>query len=359
MTLALRPWLAAHRTELRQAVRTTVAALLALALGAVLGLTRSYWAVLTAVIVTQASVGGSIKASVDRLIGTVSGALYGALVAAVLPPSGALGDLATIALAVAPLALAAALNPSFRIAPATALIVLLTPGSHQAGALHSALDRVLEIGFGCLIGLACSLTVLPARASRQVGEAAATMTGLIAELLRLQLVPPGAPEAATTIQALQNQVRAALRRLEAVAAEAQHERRATLAAFQDPAPVHRTLLRLRHDLVMIGRATTAPLPAGEIAERLAPPLAAIAAAVGEALREAGAAFSADGPAPVTLAAREALAAYGAALQAIRAEGLTRPLPAEAVERLYALGFALDQLGRDLEDLAERAAERRG
>jgi hypothetical protein len=47
---------------------------------------------------------------------------------------------------------------------------------------------------------------------------------------------------------------------------------------------------------------------------------------------------------------------GEAVAGLRRDGLTRPLPGPAIERLFSLGFALDQLRRDAEDLAERVAE---
>ena len=42
--------------------------------------------------------------------------------------------------------------------------------------------------------------------------------------------------------------------------------------------------------------------------------------------------------------------YDAEIAALRREGLARDLSADAVERLFALGFALDQLRRNFADL---------
>ena len=44
---------------------------------------------------------------------------------------------------------------------------------------------------------------------------------------------------------------------------------------------------------------------------------------------------------------------------MRRAGLTRDLPAEAIGRIFGLAFALDQISRDLDDLASRAEERAG
>jgi uncharacterized membrane protein YccC len=352
-----RTWLAAHRAELRQCVRMTAAGLLAMTLGELLGMSRSYWAVLTAVIVTQASVGGSIKAMTDRLIGTLSGAFYGGLVALTIPHASLMGGLAAVGVAVAPLALMSALNPSFRIAPVTAIILLLTPSGLKTGVLSSGIDRVVEITFGSIVGLVCALTVLPARAGALVTDSAAGLTGLFADLLRAHLSPPGQTEIRAQIEGLQDRIRGSIARLETVVGEARHERRTYLASPLDPGPLLRNLLRLRHDLVMLGRATHVPLPPGEVTGRLQPQLDEIAEAAAAFLRGAGEALKDSGPAPSATPAHAALAGFEESVEALRAEGVTRALSSDELERLFTLGFALDQLGRDLDDLAARAAER--
>ncbi len=333
----------------------TIAAVVSLALGEWLGLAHSYWAVLTAVIITQASVGGSIKASVDRMIGTVSGALYGGVVALIIPHTDAVGGLVSLGVAMAPLAILSAFSPSFRVAPITAIILLLTP--QQAGVLISAGSRVAEIGFGSVVGLVCALVVLPEHAGRQTAEAAANLTRLFADLVRLLLLDPSDAPDAIAVQALHARIRGGFTRLETAIGEARHERRASFATPLDPEPLLRNLYRLRHDLVMLGRATTAPLPAEAIATRLKPRLNEAAEAIAQVFGEASAALAGVGPAPQLTPAHAALAAYSDAMDAVRAEGLARALDSDDVERLFALGFALDQLARDLDDLAARAAER--
>ena len=49
--------------------------------------------------------------------------------------------------------------------------------------------------------------------------------------------------------------------LNAIGSEAERERAARLSSGPDTGPLLRTILRLRHDVVMIGRATVVPLPA--------------------------------------------------------------------------------------------------
>jgi uncharacterized membrane protein YccC len=353
-TVTRNEWFAAHKAELRQCLRMTLAAVLTMALGELFGLPRGYWAVLTAVIVTQANVGGSIKATVDRLIGTLAGACYGGAVALLIPPETPLVAVAAVALALAPLTLASALSPSFRVAPITAIILLLTPASAQAGVLTSAVERIVEIGFGSVIGLVCSLTVLPAHASSLVAKQAASIARLYSDLLRAILTDRGGE--AGDAMALLDRTRAALSKLETAVSEARHERTVYLAKANDPEPLLRTLMRIRHDLVMLRRATVQPLPPGEIADRLQPRLDVVAATAAQFLADAAMTLDDQAMPLTTSAAHAALSAYAEEVGHVRDAGWTRALPGDALERLFALGFTLDQLGRDFDDLAARAQE---
>jgi hypothetical protein len=74
------------------------------------------------------------------------------------------------------------------------------------------------------------------------------------------------------------------------------------------------------------------------------------------LRASGAALSArEAPAPLD-AVDSALDGYAAEFAALRREGLTRELPDDTVERIFAFGFALDQLQQHLRDLARCVTE---
>jgi len=53
---------------------------------------------------------------------------------------------------------------------------------------------------------------------------------------------------------------------------------------------------------------------------------------------------------------DAIAAYEAAVDEIRRTRLTKDWPNEAVGRVFALGFVLEQFRRNLEDLVKRTAE---
>jgi uncharacterized membrane protein YccC len=346
-------WLGGHGAELRLSLRMTVAGVLAFALADMFNLAQGYWAVLTAVIVIQASLGGSLKAGLDRLIGTLCGAAYGAVVAALVPHAQAPMQAVALVLAVAPLALVAAINASFRIAPVTAVIVLLGTTSAQASPFDSAIARVLEIGLGCVVGVGVSLLVLPARAHRLVGQAAGRALDLLADLAAVHcggLAESGDNSAAA---GLHDRLRAALATVATVAGEADRERRSRLTDEPDAEPLLRTLRRLRSALIILGRATTEPLPEPE-RQRLGPPLAVAGEAIGQCLRATGAALALRREPPALDAVIDAIDQYVAAMADIRRAGITRDLPGDEAGRIFAIGFALEQLRSDLHDLVSRA-----
>src|SRR5450756_1379621 len=254
-------WLRSRKVELGLGVRVTVAAMGALAIALALGLNLPLWAVLTSIIVTQMSVGRSLKATRDYLIGTVGGAIYGGAVAILIPHSGEGALLAVLVLSVAPLAFIAAINPSLNVATITATIVLLLPLMNHASPLDSAIDRVLEVTVGALTGLLVSFVVLPSRAHSQIRAGAARALELMAAALNELLSGLTRGRDNDALHALQDGIGTALVGLNTTGAEAERERTARLSSGPDTGPLLRTVLRLRHDLVMIGRASVVPLPA--------------------------------------------------------------------------------------------------
>jgi hypothetical protein len=127
-----------------------------------------------------------------------------------------------------PLTLVAALWPNYRIAPLTAVIVLLTPGAQQLGPVGSAFYRLVEITLGSFVGLGVSLVLLPARAHGLVINAAGRILGLLADLLGDWLAVLASGGDRTRITQLQDGIRAGMARLEIVAGEAHQERRTFL-----------------------------------------------------------------------------------------------------------------------------------
>src|SRR5262249_36058934 len=138
---------------------------------------------------------------------------------------------------------------------------------------------------------------------------------------------------------IQNRIGEDLGRLDRLAAEAVHERITRLGTEPDQRPLLRTMVRLRHDVVMIGRAARWPR-AGVFLPRVRLPWTRISEACADYLRASGAALSTRQAPPPLDAVESALDGYAAEFAALRREGLTRELPDEAVERIFALGFAL-------------------
>jgi uncharacterized membrane protein YccC len=333
--------------QLALSVRVTIAALAALVLAQLLQLPLPLWAVLTAVIVTQMSVGRSLKATFDYLVGTLGGAVYGGAIAILIPHSSEIALLVVLALAVAPLALVAAINPRFSVAPITAIIVLLIP--INASPIASALDRVFEVTLGGITGLIVSFFLLPSNAHSLVVGAAARTLDRIAQALGELLAGLTQGLDMEALHRIQDGIGQALAQMNVVGAEAEHERSVGLAVGPDTGPLLRTLLRLRHDLVILGRAATSPLPEAFRA-RLEAPLARVGKSFADYLRASGVALQAGRRPPPLAAAESALAAYAAEVDAVRREGLTRGLPSDATESFFALGFALEQMHNNLKDL---------
>jgi hypothetical protein len=165
----------------------------------------------------------------------------------------------------------------------------------------------------------------------------------------------------TSLHGLHDRLGDALTRLEALAAQARHERIGFLPTeHPDPGPLLRTLLRMRHDLVILGRAAGAPLP-DAFQSRFGPGLKHLAAITADALRAiANAIVGRRGPPPLDKV-EHSLQAFTETFEDARKARLTIGLPVETVERIFALSFALDEFQQHLRDLArytQEAARRR-
>jgi uncharacterized membrane protein YccC len=336
-----------------QALRMTVSSLAAFAVAQALDLPQGFWAVITALIVTQSNVGGSLKAAFDRFAGSVFGAVYGSAVAFAIPHEHGLSRAVALVAAVAPLSLLAARSAGFRVAPITAIIVLLSATGSTLGPFGFAIDRVLEVGLGCAAGLLVSVLIVPARASRLVLEDAAGVVGLLADQLDAMARLDDAAQ--VDLGALAVKTRQRLAKLETLVGEAGRERRSRLADAPDPEPLFHALMRLRHDVVMLRRALREPGHEA-LREHVAQPWSQAAGTGAATLRALGAALS-NGRAPDGAEAMaDAVGRYRAALDEMRRRQLTRALPTEAVWRLFGAGFVLEQFRRDLDDLVERLQE---
>jgi uncharacterized membrane protein YccC len=350
MTVLTHPSPARHRARLWLVLRMMISTTLAYALATALRLPQGYWAVLTAIIVTQNSVGGSLKAAIDRLVGSVCGALLGALAAVLLPAHTPLALGLVLVGALTPLVLLTAYAPNYRIAPVTAIIVLLSSGAATLGPLGYAFDRVLEIALGSVVGVAVSVLIAPARAHMQLREAAAETALLLAKIMTA--LEPAVRTGAPDLGKLPTRVQAALNRLGTAAEEAVHERRSRLSDHPDPEPLFRTLRRLQQDILALNRMFGAPWP-DSVHAALAPAWSAYAEAAATELSVLAAALPARHPPPASSALRTAMADFIAAIEKIHREDNTRELPIDAVGRILGSAFGAEQLQRDLNDLAER------
>jgi len=342
--------LARHRARLWLVLRMVISTTLAYALATALRLPQSYWAVLTAIIVTQNSVGGSLKAAIDRLVGSICGALVGALAAVLLPAHAPIALGLVLVSAVTPLVLLTAYAPHYRIAPVTAVIVLLSSGAATLGPLGYALDRVLEITLGSVVGVAVSVLIAPARAHAYLCEAAAETALLLAQIMTA--LEPAVRTGAPDLGKLPARVQAALNRLSTAAQEAAHERRSRLSDHPDPEPLFRTLRRLQQDILALNRMFDAPWP-DRVHVALAPPWSAYAKAAAAELCVLAAALPSRQPPPDSSAPRTAMADFIAAIETMRREGITRELPTDVLGRILGSAFGVEQLQRDLDDFVER------
>ncbi len=138
-------------------------------------------------------------------------------------------------LAVGPTALIAALRPSFRVAPITAVIVLV--GAPPGAGLLTAIHRVMEITLGCVIGALTAHLVLPDRARAAIITGAAGVLDALGKVAAAHLT--GADSA--HIDGLNELVRRHLSAVAIAAAEEARERALFLRIGQSAAPLVRTV----------------------------------------------------------------------------------------------------------------------
>ena len=240
------------------AFRLTAAALLALWLSYRFHVALPLWPVLTALIVTQISLGRSLKVTLDYFAATVAGVLWGAFVAILVPHSSEATILLVLFLALAPTAFVAALYPRLSVGPTTAAIVVLIPQMLHTTPMASAIERVEEVLLGGLAGLLVSFVLLPSSAFQQAREIAAQALANMARAIPqlFEGFERGLSEAEA--HRIQDGIGQQLNVLASVAAEAERERPLRMAEDPLTGPLFRTVLRLRHDVVIVGRAAHCP-----------------------------------------------------------------------------------------------------
>lgn len=340
---------AARKTEIRHAIRVSAAVGAAFTLATLLRLPQGYWAVFTAVIVVQSSLGATITASVERFMGTVVGALAGAVAAyfhAKWPELGGLILCVTVAL----LAFVVSMRPSLKVAPVTAVIMLIGQATHMDPLIAASL-RVAEITVGSLVGVAATLLIFPARAHASVVASVQKIADLQAHILdSYVLMLRGTPGPTDYLKA-QDDLRTALAKLQTSMTEADRENASKLSEQSVSEALPRTLWRLRNDTVMVGRTLHEPLPA----PGLAPAAADMLEASAKFLRGT-ADLLAGGARPDRVAFAEAHQTFQTCVEGLRKQGLTRELEFDDAARVFGLVFAIENLFGNLGDFEERIEE---
>ncbi len=338
--------------EARQTVRVVAGTLLAFLLYHLFDLPQGYWAVFTVVIVMQGSIGGTLGASIDRMKGTLLGAVVGGF-AAWLHPHTPVGLGAALTFAVGVAVFAAALRPSLKAAPVTAVIMLISPSGGSLGPIDSALYRVLEIAIGSVIGVVASVLIFPARSTALVIARVQAVLGLMADVLDDYAEDVSRAAQIDRHNEVQLRIRLALSGIESVMIDADRERSSRLGEHRLTTALPRTLWRVRNDGISLSRAM-GPLPE-DVAALIGAPTGALMQAEAAFMRACGSALVAGRR--VERGDREArLKAFEAAMGNLRQSRLTHELSFDAVGHLFALGFALESLHRNLTDLGDRVDE---
>jgi uncharacterized membrane protein YccC len=334
----------------------TIAAAASLSLAQIFGLSlHGLWAVLTAVVVMQVSVGGSLRAASDYVVGTLCGVAYATAVVLMSPHAGPIGLATTLPVTVAPLAFAATLSPMFRVAPLTGVMVLLVSSQFGEDPVELGLYRLLEVLLGGAVALAVSLWLFPERAHGLGVDAAARILTHLAQDLRKVMRGSTQKIDAVAIRNIQDATGRSVAAFQDIVAEAERERLVGFVPQPHPGPLSRTLLRLRHDLVIIGRAATEPIPE-PLAQRLEAPLQGVARACSDYLVAAARALSSRASPPALDTVETTLDDYACEVAVLRREGVTDSLVSGELERLFALGFGLDQLRQHFGDLGRCVKE---
>jgi uncharacterized membrane protein YccC len=331
--------------------RLTVASLLAFAVSRWAGLTQGYPAVITAIIVTQGSLGASVRAMIDRFVGSLGGADWGVAVLTALNDDSASRLGLTLVVTLAPLSLLVARKPAYRPALITAAILIFEPAA-ESGPLTPAIHRMLGIALGSAVALAVTLLIRPTRAHGTLLDASGQVLIKMGVLFEFIMRPSGAGRNPVEFQNLHDEIRAQLLLVETAAEAATQERAAHLAGTPDPRPFCRTIRRIYHDLAMVGRATADPL--SNPPALLVDSMSAVSAAITNFLHATGEAIPQNKRVPSLSRVNEALAKQITAIERSRKAGYTRSLATDDVSRMFGLEFALDQLQRNLADLAEQA-----
>lgn len=333
-------------------LRTAAAAGIALAVSHLLSLHQGYWAVISSIVIMQANLGASLEAAADRLLGTLAGAGLG-FVVAYLTPSTTIGTLIGLMLATGLLSMLAIRYPSFRIAPVTAAILLISAPSH-ADASISAMHRVTEIGLGCVIGIAVSLLVAPSRAEARLKVEAGHALALLANLVTAELEGPEDKTGNEAIAAIGEDIHGSFAKIDKLTNETEEEHASRLARDAFDAERLRNCLRhLRTNIFFLRRVARQPWPS-VLDDALVEPTAAVTRATRDYLVALGPAVVAGKPAPQLDELDQVFARFATEGSAVlhKIQHGSSPAGDDAIAFVSAFSFALEQVRLSIGHFAE-------
>lgn len=334
-------------------MRMTVAGTAAYAAARLVGLPEGFPAAITALIVAQSNLGGSLKTAVEQIIGSVLGALLATAVALAVKPQEIHLVIVAVAITLAPLSLLVARSPGYRVAPVTALLVLVGDPSVQISPFDLAGQRMLGAGLGCCIGLLVSILVFPARANRFAVETSSRIVQLMADQLLALSICESAGSDNLGLRA--KEIRQSLIRLSLSVEDAARERKARLSGTVDSHRMLRTLRRLRHDIDMLRRAAREGGNSA-IHERALEAWRRAAESGALTLGKISRVLSGEKTIEDLRVSSDSIRDYRRTVEDMRRTEITRSLSIGELSRLFGIGFALEQFRQDLNDLIEVSQE---
>ncbi len=331
----------------RIATQTAAAALATFGLFKITGLPQASWGVITALFVIQPNIGDTISSALGRIGGTVLGTALGlayVLAFGTSAWSNALGLLLVTAI----LGFVIGLRPGLRFGLVPAAIILLGPAGQ---AIEEAWSEAVAIGIGAAVGTIVGLIVFPQPAHRAVERHLGAALDRCADLLRATIRSLLGEPAPGRTDAINQEIETELWAAGGIAAQSRYPSRVRRSP-RHPRPRHllEAVERLWHSLLLMARADKEPLPEAARQE-LAPELENLAAIGGAYLGKLGEALAGNAPAPEPRVVCEQARALEAALHRLRQQGATRPLASRQVERIFTLAFAVQELSRNLHEVA--------
>lgn len=333
----------------RVAIQTAAAAVAAWFAGHAIGQDAVSWAVFSAVFVVQGNIGGTIASATGRVIGAILGVLV-ALAAIFTIGTGEWRTLLSLAIGVGIMSLVSGWRPSYSYGLVTVTMIIVAPGFEV---VENAIERSAAVIAGTVIGALASTVLFPRAARAQSRAAAGRALRGCAKLLRAttQAVVSGdTPD----LLAIHKEIESAVAEAQSSSRSGQNERLLPIGQRTIDAPVL-TVQRIWYSLAVLDRLSDRSMPRA-VSDILAEPVRAAGDAAAGAL-DAAADDLARGKAPEHLDVRQRLKVLNEALDRLRDEKRLDDLPREDVERVLTLGFAFEQICRNISELAESYRKR--